>query len=428
MTNTLFSPFTFPNGVTVQNRLVKAAMEENMAEAGQIPGRALINLYTAWANADSAEASGPGMILTGNVMIDPTAMTGPGGVVLEHGTLDNAERRKRFEDWAKAGKAGGSKFVMQISHPGRQIFAAMETQPVSASDTKVTLSGPADKMFVSARALSTDEIRGLIKRFADTALAAQAAGFDGVQIHGAHGYLVAQFLSPLTNFREDDYGGSLENRARFLREIIRAVKDRVKSDFIVGVKLNSADFQKGGFDINDSEQVVAWLNEDNLDFVEISGGSYESSAMMGHSQDGRINSSTQKRELYFFDFAKRISSIAKMPLMVTGGVTKRATADLALSEAGVDMVGIARAFAYNPSLIADWKDGQTTEIKIGTVRWKDKGLAAMATMALTKSQLYRLGDGRGVKAKQNAILTTIAQQIRTSRLTKRYKAWLVKKG
>jgi len=178
---------------------------------------------------------------------------------------------------------------MQISHPGRQVYANMGTEPVSASATKVTLEGMADKMFGPARALSEDEIRGLIRRFAETALSAQAAGFDGVQVHSAHGYLVAQFLSPLTNQREDAWGGPLENRARFLLEIIRAIRDRVNSDFIVGVKLNSADFQRGGFDIADSEQVVDWLNAEAVDFVEISGGSYESAAMMGSSADGRLD-------------------------------------------------------------------------------------------------------------------------------------------
>ena len=395
-----------------------------MAEAGQVPGRALINLYEAWANAKTASDTGPGLILSGNVMIDPTAMTGPGGVLLEAGSLDTPTIRKSFEDWAKAGKAGGSKFVMQISHPGRQVYANMGVEPVSASATKVTLGGMADKMFGPARALSEDEIRGLIRRFAETALAAQAAGFDGVQVHSAHGYLVAQFLSPLTNLREDAWGGPLENRARFLLEIIRAIRDRVNSDFIVGVKLNSADFQRGGFDIADSEQVVDWLNGEAVDFVEISGGSYESAAMMGNSEDGRVESSTAKRELFFFDFAKRISQTARMPLMVTGGVTKRATAENALEEAGVDLVGVARAFAYNPSLAADWRAGKATEIQISRANWKDKAMASLAGMAMTKQQLYRLGDGMPIKRKQNALLALLGQQIKTGKLTKRYKAWL----
>ena len=389
-----------------------------------MPGQALINLYEAWSNAAAASDAGPGLILSGNVMIDPTAMTGPGGVVLEAGSLDTQAVRQKFEDWANAGKAGGSKFVMQISHPGRQVFANMGVEPVSASATKVTLSGMADKMFGPARALSEDEIRGLIRRFAETALAAQAAGFDGVQIHSAHGYLVAQFLSPLTNLRDDAWGGPLENRARFLLEIVRAIRDRVNSDFIVGVKLNSADFQRGGFDIADSEQVVDWLNGEAVDFVEISGGSYESSAMMGNSEDGRVESSTAKRELFFFDFAKRISQTARMPLMVTGGVTKRATAENALEEAGVDLVGVARAFAYNPSLVADWREDKTTEIQISRANWKDKAMGSLAGMAMTKQQLYRLGDGLPIKRKQNALLALLGQQVKTGKLTKRYRAWL----
>ena len=426
MSSPLFSPLTLPNGVTVQNRLCKAAMEENMAEAGQVPGQALINLYTVWSNAAAAADAGPGIILSGNVMVDPTAMTGPGGVVLEADTLEDPALRVKFENWAKAGKAGGSKFVMQISHPGRQVFANMGTQPVSPSATKVALEGMASKMFTDARALTEDEIRGLIRRFAETALSAQAAGFDGIQVHSAHGYLAAQFLSPLTNQRGDAWGGPLENRARFLLEIIRAIRARVNSDFIVGVKLNSADFQKGGFDIADSEQVVDWLNAEAVDFVEISGGSYESSAMMGNSEDGRVESSTEKRELYFFDFAKRISETANMPLMVTGGVTKISTAQMALNEAGVDMVGIGRAFAYNPALVADWRAGRSREIEISRAGWKDKALGSLAGMAMTKQQLYRLGDAMPIKRKQNALLALVGQQMKTARLTKRYKAWLEK--
>lgn len=428
MSSPLFSPLTLPNGTVIQNRLCKAAMEENMAEGGQVPGAALLNLYTAWSNAAAAADAGPGIVLSGNVMVDPTAMTGPGGVVLEADTLEDAALRSQFESWAKAGQAGGSKFVMQISHPGRQVYANMGTEPVSASATKVTLEGMADKMFGPARALSEDEIRGLIRRFAETALSAQAAGFDGVQVHSAHGYLVAQFLSPLTNQREDAWGGPLENRARFLLEIIRAIRDRVNSDFIVGVKLNSADFQRGGFDIADSEQVVDWLNAEAVDFVEISGGSYESAAMMGSSADGRLETSTEKRELYFFDFAKRISETAKMPLMVTGGVTKRATAEMALNEAGVDIVGVGRAFAYNPQLVADWRADKSTEIQIASAGWKNPALSALAGMAMTKQQLYRLGDGLPIKAKQNALFAMVGQQMKTGKLTKRYQAWLNKKN
>lgn len=416
MTSEMFSPLTLPNGAILPNRLCKAAMEENLADAGQVPGERLINLYTAWAEG------GVGMILTGNVMVDPSAMTGPGGVVLEQGTLAQDDVKGKFETWAKVGKTGGAKLIMQISHPGRQVYATMGTEAVSASATKVTLEGPADKMFAAARALTPDEIRGMIKRFADTAHQAERAGFDGVQVHAAHGYLIAQFLSPLTNQRNDEWGGNLENRARFLLEIVREVRERVDPHFIVAVKLNSADFQKGGFDVGDAKQVVDWLGGEALDFVELSGGNYESAAMMGLAADGRAQS-TAEREMFFLDFAKSIAEAAVMPVMVTGGVTRRETADMALAE-GVDIVGIARAMAYNPSLPNDWKENKNLKTAIGSVNWKNKSLLSLANMALTKQQLNRLGAGLAVKQKQRPFLTLLAQQIKQFRQTKRYKAWL----
>lgn len=412
----IFSPLTLPCGAVIPNRLCKAAMEENLADPGQVPGERLINLYTAWAKG------GVGLILTGNVMVDPTAMTGPGGVLLEQGSLADADTRTRFEHWATAGKSGGATLVMQLSHPGRQVYANMGTQAVSASDTKVSLEGPADKMFAPARALTSDEIRGMIKRFADSAHQAERAGFDGVQIHAAHGYLVAQFLSPLTNLRDDEWGGSLESRARFLLEIIRAVRARVEPGFIVGVKLNSADFQKGGFDVGDAKQVVDWLGGEAVDFVELSGGSYESAAMMGMSTDGRAQS-TKEREMFFLDFAKEIGQAATMPLMVTGGVTRRDTAEMALAE-GVDIVGIARAMAYNPNLPQDWKADKNLSTHIITANWKNKSLKGLANMALAKEQLNRMGQGLPVKQKQRPLLASISQQITQARQTKRYKAWL----
>lgn len=422
MTHTLFTPFTLPNGQTLPNRICKAAMEENMAEYGQIPGEALLNLYQAWADG------GAGLILSGNVMVDPTAMTGPGGVVLEQGLFKDANIEARFKRWAEIGKSGGGKFYMQISHPGRQVFASQGTEPVSASATKVTLPGPAENMFEPARALTHDEILGIIKRFADTAAMAERAGFDGVQIHAAHGYLVAQFLSPLTNLREDEWGGPLENRAKFLLEIVRAVRERVEPGFGIAVKLNSADFQRGGFDVADAAQVVDWLGSEDIDFVELSGGSYESSAMMGTSEDGRVDedsqTSTQKREAYFLDFAKDIAKTATMPLMVTGGVTRRETAETVIDSGDVDIVGIARAFGFNPALPNDWIAGQKLDVAIHKANWKNKALQGLATMALTKAQLYRLGDGKPVKKKQSPLFATIRQEMRKSAQTKRYKKWL----
>lgn len=428
MSNTppdLFTPLTLPCGHIVPNRIAKGAMEENMADQasglGQVPGEALVNLYQSWADG------GAGMLITGNVMVDATAMTGPGGVVLRRGTLDNPDVRTRFEDWAAAGKSGGASLIMQISHPGRQLYAAQGVEAVSASDSRLDMgSETLSKLFAPARAMTGDEVRGLIARFGESALAAKSCGFDGVEIHAAHGYLLAQFLSPLTNMREDEWGGALENRARLLLEIVRSVRDRVGEDFIVGVKLNSADFQKGGFDVRDATQVVEWLGAEAVDFVEVSGGTYESSAMMGESQDGRVSQSTHDREAYFLSFAEQMAQAATMPLMVTGGITQRDTADRVLASKGVELIGLARALIITPDLPNRWQAGRTDSGPVQSVSWKNPALRSLANMAVAKANLRRMSRGQVPKRRFNPVLASLVQQKNQAVQTKRYKAWLEK--
>lgn len=417
MVSKLFTPLSLPNGQIVPNRLCKAAMEENMAESGQIPGQALWRLYQQWAEG------GAGLILTGNVMVDPKALTGPGGVVLTADSFRTPELEDRFRRWAEISKSGGGLAYMQISHPGRQVYATQGTPPVSASQTRVTLPGPAQKMFIPARALEEDEILVLVERFAQTAQQAEKAGFDGIQIHAAHGYLVMQFLSPLTNLRQDQWGGSPENRVRFLLQIIRAIRARVRPEFGVAVKLNSADFQQGGFQPEAARQVVEWLGAEAVDFVELSGGSYESAAMMGLAPA----QSTQKREVYFLDFAKMITEVALMPLMVTGGVRRYESAQAVMDE-GVDLVGIARAMAYAPHLPKDWQAGQNSRISVAQAKWKNKALCGLANMAMAKAQLYHYAAGRAGQLKPRPLWALIRQNRRQKQQTRRYRRWLQAQG
>ena len=203
--------------------------------------------------------------------------------------------------------------------------------------------GGLSKMFPVPKPLDEAEIAALIQRFARTAVLAEQAGFTGVQVHAAHGYLLSQFLSPLSNRREDRWGGSLENRARFLLEVVKAVRAQVSPGFCVAVKLNSADFQRGGFEPSDARQVVLWLNELDVDLVELSGGSYEAPAMQGDARDGR----TLAREAYFLEFAQEIAAIARMPVMVTGGIRRLPVVEQVLAS-GVAMAGIGTALAVDP--------------------------------------------------------------------------------
>jgi 2,4-dienoyl-CoA reductase-like NADH-dependent reductase (Old Yellow Enzyme family) len=418
--NDMFSPLTLPNGSQFPNRLCKAAMEENMCDAGQIPGPRLFNLYRKWAEG------GAGLILSGNVMITPDALTGPGGIVLTKETLGDEHAAARFKQWAKIGTSGAGQFWLQLNHPGRQVFAAQDTALVSASATQVSLG--VDGLFTRARALEGDEIKALVTRFAETAEAAQALGFDGVQIHAAHGYLLSQFLSPLTNLRTDEWGGSLENRARFLLAVIDAVRARVGPSFGLGVKLNSADFQKGGFDKDDAAQVVTWMNGRGVDIAELSGGSYESPAMMGRPAYDTRSESTKARELYFLDFAQEIAQAANMPIMVTGGVTKKSTAADALEDGKIDLIGIARAMAYAPDLPNLWRAGAREHVTWRAAKFKKNILNSIGNMALTKNSLHLMGADKPPALTASPLIVLIKDRLRIKRLTKRYKTWLAKQS
>ena len=411
MTATIFAPLPLPNGTTMPNRLVKAAMEEHLAAPGQLPGEAIIRLYDAWAKG------GVGLIITGNVMVDPRALTGPGAVVLQEAT-----DLTPFKHWAAAAKAGGGQIWMQISHPGRQVWAAHGQPGWAPSEVAVDL-GKHSKLMARPKALTGAEISAIIQRFANTAQQAEKAGFSGVQIHGAHGYLVSQFLSPLSNQRSDEWGGSLENRARLLLEIIRSIRKVVTPGFGVGVKLNSADFQRGGFDAADAEQVVRMMSGLGVDLVELSGGNYEAPAMQGQTRDGR----TLAREAFFLEFAARIAKVATMPIMTTGGIRRIAIAEQVLAE-GVAVVGMGTALAMCPDLPRRWQNGQDVEHLQPVVTIKDKMLAALATMSMIRRQLQRIGNGKTPLAHPNVFFTIVRDRLRTQRLTKRYLRWLTTQG
>jgi 2,4-dienoyl-CoA reductase-like NADH-dependent reductase (Old Yellow Enzyme family) len=276
--------------------------------------------------------------------------------------------------------------------------------------------GKHSALFTQPKALEEPEIENIIERFVSTARQAEKAGFDGVQIHAAHGYLLAQFLSPLTNKREDKWGGSLQNRARLLLEISKAICEACEPGFAVSVKLNSADFQRGGFDVNDAQSVVQLLSELGVDLVELSGGSYEAPAMQGRTGDHR----TLAREAYFLKFARVITRNTKMAIMTTGGISKRAVAEHVV-ESGVELVGLASALAFTPQLPNQWMNRTMAEGKINKVQWRNKTLSGLANMALVKRQLRRIGSHKLPKANASPLLSLLLEQLLAARLTKRYR-------
>lgn len=336
MTISLSDPLSLPCGATLPNRIAKAAMTEGMASPDGVPTAELERLYGLWSDG------GAGMLLSGNIQIDRDHLERPGNVVIDR-PADEA-MMAALTSWAQAATRNGNHFWAQISHAGRQTQSNVNKHPKAPSAVKLGLPGG---QFGEPVALTREEIEDLVDRFALAAKTCQDAGFTGAQIHAAHGYLLSSFLSPRSNQRSDEYGGSLENRARFLLTAVAKVRAAVGPDFPISVKLNSADFQKGGFNFEDSLQVVRWLEEASVDLVEISGGTYEQPALMGsdgieEKEEQNVAPSTKAREAYFVDFAKAMQDAVKVPLMVTGGFRTRAAMESALSGGAADLIGIGR--------------------------------------------------------------------------------------
>ncbi len=342
-------PFTLPCGAVLPNRLAKAAMTEGVAGADGSPAPGHAALYQRWARG------GCGLLISGNIIVDADHLEAPGNVVFAGPLAEHARDMARA--WTTAAKSHGALFLAQLSHAGRQTQKAVNPHPDAPSPVKVQLPGG---RFGTPRALTEDGVRRIIEAFEEAAQTAMEVGFDGVQIHAAHGYLLSSFLSPLANQRRDDWGGALEHRARLVLEIVARVRARIGPQAVLSVKLNSADFQRGGFAFEDSVQVAQWLSERGVDLLEISGGSYEQPRMMDidglDAPDPAQAASTRAREAYFLEFAAQMRAAVSTPLMVTGGFRSHAGMQEALNE-GVDVIGLARPLCGAPDAPRALLDG-----------------------------------------------------------------------
>jgi 2,4-dienoyl-CoA reductase-like NADH-dependent reductase (Old Yellow Enzyme family) len=398
------TPFTLPNGSQLINRLAKASMSEGLATPTNGVSDGLIALYQRWGQR------GAGLLLTGNIQINRRHLERTGNVVFDN--LMTVDEKRMAANWAQTAQAGGSQLWAQISHAGRQTPKAVNAMPDSSSALSVKLPGG---KYGNPEPMNETEIRAAIAGFARAAAVAEEAGFSGVQLHGAHGYLINQFLSPLSNTRHDRWGGSLENRARLLIEAVRAIRQTVGKGFGVGVKLNSSDFQRGGFDAADAARVAQWLDAEGLDLLEVSGGTYESPAMAsgegGTLSDGfeQLTRSTAAREAYFLTYAAAIRTQVKCPIMVTGGFRSLAGMNSALADNATDIIGIGRPLASDPDCVARMLAGEITELpamerslRLGAPSFLGpnssfkmmKGLNTLAVLEWHCLQLLRLGRGQ----------------------------------
>lgn len=396
-----------PCGAILKNRLAKAAMTEGISDPLNRATERHVTLYRRWAKG------GSGLLLTGNVQVDRRYLERPGNVAIDGPQTD--EQKASLTRWAKAATDNGAAIWMQLAHAGRQSPRSVCAQPVAPS--RVPLKIPGNE-FAPPRALSGGEIEDVIARFAHAASVAKSTGFTGVQVHGAHGYLISEFLNPIANKRDDKWGGSLENRARLLLKTVAAVRAAVGSGFPVSVKLNSSDFQKGGFSFEECLTVVEGLNNAEIDLLEISGGSYEQPSMMDMeglepAVDERPRESTRKREAYFLKYAEEVRQVARMPLMVTGGFRSRAAMDEAVASRAADVIGIGRPLCLDPDVPAkilsksiDAAPAYEKTLRLGPGFFGPnspndiiKAVNGFGSIAFFYENLFRLADGLGAKEK-----------------------------
>ncbi|ALG11860.1 NADH:flavin oxidoreductase/NADH oxidase family protein [Kibdelosporangium phytohabitans] len=376
------APLTLPCGTVLPNRLVKAALSEQLGTRTHAPSDELYRLYGRWAH------SGAGLLVTGNVMVDRTAIAEPHNVAV----VDDRDLG-RLSEWSDVARAGGAQVWAQINHPGRQVPRHIARRPVAPSAVPMRGVGGA---FAKPRELRAAEIEDLVGKFATTAGIMMRAGFTGVQIHGAHGYLISQFLSPRTNLRTDRWGGTPENRRRFLLAVVTAVRAEIGARTPLSVKLNSADFQRGGFTEDESLDVIAALGEPGLDLLEISGGTYETPAVVLGNPEKR-KASTRAREAYFLEFAEKARAVATMPLMLTGGFRTLAGMNEALDGGAIDLVGLGRPMVMEPLLPSQLLSGRGEASAISPKRTGIRQLDGMAETVWYTDQMWRLGRGHEPK-------------------------------
>lgn len=342
-----------PCGAVIPNRIGKSATQEGLATPLGHASPLNVTLYRRWSEG------GAGLLISGDVMVDYSHRERPGNIV-----IDDNGGMAQLKEWAAAGQVAGNHLWMQINQPGRQTPADVQQNPMAPSANR---EGLPSEGFGMPRAMTAAEIEDLIARFGKVAAIARESGFSGVQLHAAHGFMASSFLSPLCNTRDDEWGGSLENRSRFLIESLRAIRRAVGDDFPVSVKMNSADFHKGGFDMEQSVAVVAMLNAENLDLLEISGGNYNAPAMIGAIGDAqplarKKAERTLRREAYFMEYAQRVRPVATMPLMITGGFRTLDSMNEALAENATDVIGLARPFCVSTDFPAGLLRGEISEV------------------------------------------------------------------
>ena len=335
----LFEPSEI-NGMKLANRFVRSATWEGMAADDGACTPKLIDLMAELAKG------GVGLIITSHAYVSPEGQAGPWqlGVYKDELVSGLTEMTKAVHDH-------GGKIVIQLAHAGYFANAKLTGQtPIAPSNAEGFAKGPRKEM-------NADEIQGVVKAYGAAAKRAQTAGFDGVQIHGAHGYLLSQFLSPAFNQRKDEYGGDIRNRTRALIEVLREIRQVVGKDYPVLVKMNCQDFIENGLQPEDSLQAGKMLVENGIDAIELSGGVL----IGGKLSPSRMGIKSEEKEAYFQNEARTFKREVNAPLILVGGNRSFQVAERIVNEGVADYISLCRPLIREPDLVNRWKSGDLSK-------------------------------------------------------------------
>ncbi|MCJ7593912.1 MAG: NADH:flavin oxidoreductase [Desulfobacterales bacterium] len=335
----LFEP-TVLNGMTLANRFVRSATWEGLATAEGFATEGLARLLVDLARGNV------GLIITGHAYVSPEGQAAPGQL----GITTDGHVPSLKEMVGKIHEAGG-KIAVQVSHGGR--YALKFPDVVRLGPSTIESRGK-----IQCREMTVEELRRITGQFAEAGRRAMAAGFDAVQLHAAHGYLLSEFLSPFFNQRTDAYGGSVGNRARFLLEVVDAVRREVGSAFPVLVKLNSQEFLEGGYTVEDMLEVASLLEKASVDAIEMSGGNHVE-GIFGKFFPARTGKPKGEEVPYYLGEARRYNEKIRVPLMLVGGIRSYEWARRILSEGYAGYISLSRPLIREPGLINRWKSGDT---------------------------------------------------------------------
>lgn len=368
--------FPLPSGEVLQNRIAKAALTERLTDASHLPNEKHLKLYDTWAKG------GAGLLISGNIMVDERYLEAAGNISIHH-----LSPEEPFKKWTQLVVNYGNAFWAQLNHPGRQATLFSTTKPLSASDVHLKKMG----LFGKPRPMTEEEVEDMINRFVQSANFCRRVGFTGVQIHAAHGYLISQFLSPRTNKRTDQWGGAIENRVRVLLTIVERMRKLVGREFSISVKLNSADFQRGGFEEQDALFVIKELEKRGVDLLEISGGTYEEFVAFTRTN---IKQSTLAREAYFIDFAKQVRQESSIPIMVTGGIRSLSFCEEVLASKELDILGFGRPFLLDEQFPKGFLEGTLERVDDPMIKVPSAKLLDMGIGGFYDYQIERLANGK----------------------------------